>query len=455
MRHGSIIGKDIATLILPLRAIAPSMHMEEVASLFLTPEYAEVLSLPVVFDDRPVGVISRYRFMGVYLKPYGRELYGKHAIRAFMNAAPLVVAHDQPLAEAAQHVTGKMEFPLTEDFIITINGIYAGVGFVVDLLKAMELQMRAHTDELDQAYSQLKSSQTALVQSEKMASLGQMVAGIAHEINTPLGYVQNNVAMGHELFTQVQAMIACYQALVDNLLNEQATEEQVAAQMQQVAAMRADVNTHEMLGEMQGLMVDSIYGLGQISELVLNLKNFSRMDAAVMDTVNLHDCIERALNIGRNVLKHKVEVVKELGELPSISCAPSQLNQVFLNLFTNAAHAIEGNGRLTIRTWFEHDAVHISVADTGKGISAEHLSRIFDPFFTTKPVGEGTGLGLAITYQIIQQHGGDISVTSSVGEGSCFLISLPVTPAPKQLSVPRLAEPVALLRDPHLQEENS
>ena len=152
MRHGSIIGKDITALILPLRAIAPNLLMEEVADLFRDPEYADVLSLPVVFDDQPVGVISRYRFMDVYLKPYGRELYGKHAIRAFMNAAPLVVAHDQPLAEAAQHVTGKMQFPLTEDFIITRNGSYAGVGFVVDLLKAMELQMRAHADELDQAY---------------------------------------------------------------------------------------------------------------------------------------------------------------------------------------------------------------------------------------------------------------------------------------------------------------
>lgn len=451
MRHGSTIDKGIASLILPLRAISPSLQMEEVASLFRNPEYADVLSLPVVFDDRPVGVISRYRFMDIYLKQYGRELYGKHAIRAFMNAAPLVVAHDQPLTEAARHVTSKMQFPITEDFIITTNGIYAGVGFVVDLLKAMELQMRAHTDELDQAYSQLKSSQVALVQSEKMASLGQMVAGIAHEINTPLGYVQNNVAMGHELFPQVQSMMICYQALVDNLLNEQATEDQVSAQMLQIAEMRADININEMLGEMQGLMVDSLYGLGQISELVLNLKNFSRMDAAVMDTVNLHDCIESALNIGRNVLKHRVEVVKELGDLPFISCAPSQLNQVFLNLFTNAAQAIEGNGRLTIRTWSENDAVHITVADTGKGIAAENLSRIFDPFFTTKPIGEGTGLGLAITYQIIQQHGGDISVTSRVGEGTCFHIHLPdASAATTPHNKPILAASLS-----HLLEENS
>jgi two-component system NtrC family sensor kinase len=431
MHHGNII-KDIASLIIPMRAIASSLPMEEVAELLLDPEYADVLSLPIVDDGKPVGVISRYRFMEIYLKRYGRELYGRQPISSFMNTAPLVVAHDQPLTEAAQHVTGNMQFPLTEDFIITQDGAYAGVGFVVDLLKAMELQMRASADELDQAYSRLKSSQTALVQSEKMASLGQMVAGVAHEINTPLGYVQNNVAMGQELFGHVQTMIGHYEKLMDSLLDEQADEEVIASQMQQLAEMRGEMDAGGMLGEMKGLMEDSMYGLGQISELVLNLKDFSRMDAAATDTVNLNDCIESALNIGRNVLKHKVEVVRELGVLPPISCAPSQLNQVFLNLFTNAAHAIEGTGRLTISTRHEGNNVHVSVQDTGKGIPEENLKRIFDPFFTTKPIGEGTGLGLAITFQIIQQHSGEIHVTSRVGEGTCFHIRLPVTSATAQ-----------------------
>jgi signal transduction histidine kinase len=265
----------------------------------------------------------------------------------------------------------------------------------------------------------------ALVQSEKMASLGQMVAGIAHEINTPLGYVQNNVVIGQDLFEQVQAMIAGYEALVDNLLNDQASEDMIAEQMRQIAELRADVNAQEMLGEMQGLMGDSLYGIAQISELVLNLKNFSRMDAAATEAINLNDCIESALNIGRNVLKNKIEVIRELGELPVITCAPSQLNQVFLNLFTNAAQATEGQGKLHIKSWATEEAVHIHVTDNGKGIPQENLTRIFDPFFTTKPVGEGTGLGLAITHQIIQQHGGEIRVESRLGEGTRFSIKLP------------------------------
>lgn len=422
-------GKDILSLINSIDAISPDFPLEVVADLFFDPKYSKLLSLPVVEDGRPIGVISRYRFMDIYLKRYARELHGKRPIRNFINHKPLLVELDQPLAVAARHVAANMQFPLTEDFIITRRGRYLGVGFVMDLLHAMEQQMRANTDALEQANSQLKSSQLALVQSEKMASLGQMVAGIAHEINTPLGYVQNNVAIGQELFQQIQIIISGYEALVDNLLSEQASEEQIAAQMQQVAELRNDVNAREMLGEMQGLMGDSLYGIAQISELVLNLKDFSRMDAAATEAVNLNECIESALNIGRNVLKDKVEVIKELGDLPRITCAPSQLNQVFLNLFTNAAQAMEGQGKLHIRTWLDDGSVHISVADNGKGIPQDLLTRIFDPFFTTKPVGEGTGLGLAITHQIIQKHGGEIHVDSRTGEGTCFHIKLPAKSA--------------------------
>ncbi len=417
--------RDIHSLVNPIEAIAPDRPVSEVAELFLNPDYAKVLSLPVVENGIPIGVISRYRFMDLYLKQYARELHGKRPIRNYINHRPLLVELDQPLTEAALHIAEHMSFPLTEDFIITRRGKYLGLGYVMELLKAMESQMRANTNELNQAYSQLKSSQMALVQSEKMASLGQMVAGIAHEINTPLGYVQNNVAVGQELFIHIQNMIAGYESLVDNLLDEQADEAEISAQMEQIAAMRLDFNAQEMMGDMQGLMVDSLYGIGQISELVMNLKNFSRMDAVATEAINLNDCIESALNIGRNVLKDKVEIIKELTELPKLTCTPSQLNQVFLNLFTNAAQAMETMGRLHICSWYDEHAVHVSVSDNGKGIPQENLVRIFDPFFTTKPVGEGTGLGLAISHQIIQQHGGEIRVESRLGVGTDFHISLP------------------------------
>jgi signal transduction histidine kinase len=433
--------REMLSLVNPIAPISPDRTVAEVAELFLNPSYAKVLSLPVVENRIPIGVISRYRFMDMYLKQFARELHGKRAIRHYINDKALLVELDQPLAEAALHVAQNMQFPLTEDFIITRHGKYLGVGFVMDLLKAMESRMRANTDELNGAYSRLKSSQMALVQSEKMASLGQMVAGVAHEINTPLGYVQNNVAIGQEMFMRVRVMLAGYEALVDNLFDAEASEEQISGQMQQIALMRADLNAQEMLGDMQGLMDDSLYGIGQISELVLNLKNFSRMDAVATEAVNLNDCIESALNIGRNVLRNKLEVIKELAELPKLTCSPSQLNQVFLNLFTNAAQAMDAMGQLHIRTWFATDAIHISVTDNGKGIPADVLARIFDPFFTTKPVGEGTGLGLAISHQIISQHGGEITVDSKPGIGTTFNIRLPIAApvakvaAPEQLAL--------------------
>ena len=419
---------DIASLVIPLRPIPSSLLMKDVAELFLRKEYADVLSLPIVDEGRPIGMMSRYRFMDVYLnRRFGPALHSREPVAKFMNASPMIVATDEPLSEAAQHLTGNMKTPLTEDFIITENGVYVGVGFVIDLLKAMEQEVRGNTNALNQAYAQLKSSQLALVQSEKMASLGQMVAGIAHEINTPLGYVKNNVSMEHELLPQAQQLMASYETLFDNLLNGSVDEEQLMAQIQDVMAQRVENNVHEMLGEIHALAGDSLYGIGQITELVNDLKNFSRMDAAPTDTVHLHDCIDSALNIGRNVLKHRITVVKEFGDLPAIRCAPSQLNQVFLNLFTNAAHAIDGVGQLSIKTWCSENAAHVSVTDTGKGIADELLPRIFDPFFTTKPQGEGTGLGLAISYQIIQQHHGDIRATSRLGEGTTFHLSLPLT----------------------------
>ncbi|GAB5605837.1 sensor histidine kinase [Sideroxyarcus sp. TK5] len=426
MNNPSTPGESIFSLVIPIDALSPDLPLEAVAEQFADPRNARLLSLPVVENGRPIGVISRYQFMNIYLKLYARELYGKRPLRGFINNTPLLVELDQPLAEAAQHVAANMQFPLTEDFIVTRRGRYLGIGFVMDLLKAMEVQMRANTAELEQAYAQLKSSQLALVQSEKMASLGQMVAGVAHEINTPLGYVQNNVAIGQELFAQMQGVLGTYESLIDQLLDGNADEEQLAAQMQLAAAMRRDANMQEMLGEMNGLMADSLYGIEQISGLVHDLKNFSRMDAAANDLANLNDCIESALNIGRNVLKNKVEVVKDLAQLPEIMCAPSQLNQVFLNLFTNAAQAMETQGKLFIKSWHDADSIHIGVSDNGKGIPPDIIGRIFDPFFTTKPVGEGTGLGLAISHQIIQQHGGSIRVESRPGEGTSFHISLPL-----------------------------
>ncbi|MDQ8038753.1 MAG: ATP-binding protein, partial [Pedobacter sp.] len=196
-------------------------------------------------------------------------------------------------------------------------------------------------------------------------------------------------------------------------------------QLAAIEDLRALVDPDLLFGDMETLFSDTGFGLSQISELVLGLKDFSRLDQAHTDNVSLNDCVNNALLIAKNALKTRIEVIRQLGDIPRIACAPSQINQVLLNLVSNAAQAIDGPGKIAIKTWADENQVYVSVQDTGKGMSQETLKKIFDPFFTTKPVGEGTGLGLSISWQIIQQHGGRIRVASEPGRGTRFVINLP------------------------------
>jgi len=286
--------------------------------------------------------------------------------------------------------------------------------------------MAAHSHELEQAYHKLKSSQAQLVQSEKMASLGQMVAGIAHEINTPLGYVRNNVEMTQTSLGDMRGLIHAYQQVVDFFSNG-TDEEQLAAHLQELERRR-EVFDLVALDDLSGLLDDTVFGVGQISELVGNLKDFSRLDQARVARVDVHQLIESAVKIGGNLLRKKnIEIVRHFADVPEIVCSPAQINQVLLNLITNAAQAIgHEQGRIALRTHAVGQYLMIAVEDNGAGIPAEHLARIFDPFFTTKPIGQGTGLGLSICFQIIQQHQGRIRAVSTPGVGTRFFIALPI-----------------------------
>ncbi len=418
--------ENIAELSVAVEPLSPDITIMDVGDMFLERTYDRFLSLPVVRDGQPVGIISRYNVQKILMGRYGRELQGAKSVERFMNAAPLMVAVDRPVEEASRHITRNIAFPITEDFIITDGGDYHGVGFVINLLRGLEDRLVVKNQSLEQSFTKLKASQSQLVQSEKMASLGQMVAGVAHEINTPLGYVQNNLEMAHAAYDQLARLNEEYEQLMTMLQSPEVEETAMQMQFAEVEEMRADFANAFPRDEMQGLFSDTLYGLGQISEIVSNLKNFSRLDQAVVSNIDLNQCVESTLVIANNLIKNKVEVIRDFGVLPKVSCAPSQINQVLLNLVSNAVHAIEGRGRIMISTVSDGQYVHIIVKDNGKGIAAEHLSKIFDPFFTTKPVGEGTGLGLSITFKIIRDHQGYIRVKSRVGKGTAFCVSLPI-----------------------------
>ncbi|WP_307320031.1 sensor histidine kinase [Ectopseudomonas alcaliphila] len=411
-----------------VKPLAASMSINEVADLFLAAEHRAFLSLPVVDENnRPLGLVSRASLQDIFMQRFGRDLRGRHPLGEIMNDAPLVVSLEANLEEASQQVTAQLQYPITEDFILVDGqGQYCGLGTVLDLLKAMEARVAQRNRVLRQALVDLKESQAQLLQSEKMASLGQMVAGVAHELNTPLGYVKNNVQLLREL-SEPLFELAAAQARLGQCLNDSGCDEASLSQALQAAEQARQHAAPELLAEdLQQLYGDTLYGLEQIAELVVGLKDFARLDRAMSEEVDLNDCIRSALLIARNNIKDKAEVVQQLGELPRIACAPSQINQVLLNLLNNAAQAIDGLGRIQIRSWADAQGIHISLQDNGRGMPPEVMSKIFDPFFTTKPVGQGTGLGLSISYKIVQDHGGQIRVASEPGRGTRFLISLPL-----------------------------
>jgi signal transduction histidine kinase len=295
--------------------------------------------------------------------------------------------------------------------------------------RLLESRVQERTRELSNALHQLKESEAQLIQTEKMSSLGQMVAGIAHEINTPLAYVKNSLGSVAGKLPEVKKLIVETNKLLRLMEAGSPDPERLQAKFQSVRELVHHFAEQQALAELGQLATDGLYGIDQISEIVLNLKNFSRLDRSKISSFNLNEGLDSALLLAKHELKH-LTIKKNFGEIPAITCSPSQLNQVFLNLINNAAQAIEsGTGELTLTTRVE-DAQHVAVeiSDNGKGIPPEIMSKIFDPFFTTKAVGKGTGLGLSISYKIIEQHGGKISVDSTVGKGTKFTIVLPLTP---------------------------
>ena len=291
----------------------------------------------------------------------------------------------------------------------------------------LEKRVEERTRELSAAMQHLKESESQLIQSEKMSSLGQMVAGVAHEINTPLAYVKNSLGTVADKLPELKSVLDNCEKLLA-LLQAGNDASGLSKQFALVSQQIAQLKQQGVVDELAGLVKDGLYGTGQMAEIVGNLKDFSRLDRSKVTSFNLNEGLQSTLLLAKHLLK-AVTINKNLGDVKPIVCSPSQINQVFLNLITNAAQAMgERPGTITLTTRVEGDGVAVDVADDGNGIAPEVLPKIFDPFFSTKEIGKGTGLGLSISYKIVQQHGGRINVESKVGSGTRFTVWLPFKP---------------------------
>lgn len=285
-----------------------------------------------------------------------------------------------------------------------------------------------HTDIDDRL-----SLQAQLLQSEKMASIGQLAAGVAHEINNPVGYVSSNLKTLTDYQQSIGQILSEYRQFIDTVSGEKGSGPDRAEMdilYARIKEKESELDISYILEDIPGLIRESREGLDRIKKIVLDLKDFSHPGEDVLKLTDINRNLESTLNIVWNELKYKATVTKDYGELPQVNCYPQLLNQVFMNLFVNAAQAIENQGEIHIMTREIDPDVEIIVSDSGKGIAAENLSRIFDPFFTTKEVGKGTGLGLNVSYNIVKKHNGAIDVKSEPGKGATFTIRIPVAGPP-------------------------
>jgi PAS domain S-box-containing protein len=296
------------------------------------------------------------------------------------------------------------------------------VGSLTDITdrKLMEAALQKKGAEQQQLIQQLQEAQAQLLQSEKMASIGQLAAGIAHEINNPIGFINSNMGA---LKTYVDTLCELTEQ-VDQTVQGLPGQDDLKTK---VAQFKKQADYEFLKDDVADLVRESLDGLKRVKDIVQSLKDFAHIGETDWQFADLHAGIDSTLTIANNEFKYKAMVKKDYGTLPQVKCLASQLNQVFMNLIVNASHAITNHGVITIRTGVDTDGVWVEIGDNGSGIAPDILTRIFDPFFTTKPVGKGTGLGLSLSYNIVAKHGGRIEVASVLGQGTRFTVHLPIS----------------------------
>lgn len=296
-----------------------------------------------------------------------------------------------------------------------------------ELLESRSSELYESNQALQKSYEKLKNQKAQLLHQEKLASIGQLSAGIAHEINNPAGFVKSNLSSLQNYMTDMLNLITCYQSLSTTLMASSPSES-VADSLKKAHDIEEEVDIEYLIEDVPELVTESISGMQRIITIVDGLKNFSRVDSDKKELLNVNLCIENTIKLVQNEIKYKADLIQDLGELPETMGYPGSLGQVILNLLVNASQAIPNFGKIMIRSQHRGDWIIVQVKDNGSGIEEEVVNKLFDPFFTTKEVGEGTGLGLSISQGIVKKHEGRITVNSQLGKGTVFTLFLPVIP---------------------------
>ncbi|MBI5416140.1 MAG: PAS domain S-box protein [Candidatus Omnitrophica bacterium] len=290
--------------------------------------------------------------------------------------------------------------------------------------KARENELRKTLEDLNKTHHELKQTQNQLVQSEKLASIGHLAAGVAHEINNPVGFISSNMEILSQYLADCIKILKTGDRIKESLAQGDLAGAKAAAE--EMTGMETEVNLDHIVHDTPALLEHNRKGIERIQKIVTDLRTFARDGRDEIEYTKLEDVVESILGIVHSELKYKARLEKDYGDTPAVPCNPRKMGQVFLNLIVNALQAIEETGTIGIKTYRQNEFVCVDVRDTGKGIPEDNLTRIFEPIFTTKPVGRGTGLGLSVSYEIVKKHGGDIKVQSRPGAGTTFTVMLPL-----------------------------
>jgi two-component system NtrC family sensor kinase len=373
------------------------------------------LSEMVLMCDK-FGVISRCnRAVTTFTKLEYDEIINVECMELFARVGLEITGYDgntgQLESEGGERHFELLSNELKQSGSTEIRGVVVTIHETTELFRMNE--------KLQEAYSELQHTQSHILQQEKMASIGQLAAGVAHEINNPMGFISSNLSSLGKYMDKISA----FNAALMEAVQSRGDLETLAVLNELRKKMKIDF----ILGDISSLLAESHDGADRVRRIVQDLKSFSHVDETECKPFSINECLGSTLNMARNEIKYVAEVEEELDpDLPLLNCYPQQLNQVFMNILVNAAHAMEGHGTIKLKSEREANDIVVRISDTGKGIPPENLSRIFEPFFTTKEVGKGTGLGLSISYEIIKKHGGVMTVESEVGVGTTFIIRLPL-----------------------------